>query len=101
MLQFFEDFAKVNKPAEASEEAHAEDAQDNQQGNQQSTLQADITFDDVKKYFDKMKEELINEMKQASLPAQDAGSVNNNLKEDENNASNTDLSNNQHDSSES
>lgn len=91
MLKFFNDYEKVNKPESAPQEKQgAAAAQESAQGNLKPETVPAMTADDVKSYFDAMKESLISEIKEQIISYQTKSDQNTNGGGD--NASNTDLS---------
>lgn len=84
-LKFFADYDKVNKPVTTDQDGTV-------QGTAPVTVPETMTVDDMKAYFDSMKESLINEIKEqmkASVPETNI----NTEKEGDINAGNTDLLN--------
>ena len=91
MLKFFNDYEKLNKPESAPQEPQgAADSQESVQGTLKPETVPAMTVDDVKSYFDAMKESLISEIKEQMTSYQTKSDQNTNG--GENNASNTDLS---------
>lgn len=90
MLKFFNDYDKVNKVDPNQSAPAASSEQDpTPAGLKPETVPA-MTVDDVKSYFDAMKESLLSELKEQMAAYQTSSDANNNGGED--NASSTDLS---------
>lgn len=91
MLKFFNDYDKVNKPDPKAQPAQeAAGSQEAAQGTLKPETVPAMTVDDVKSYFDAMKESLISEIKEQMTSYQTKSDQNTNG--GENNASNPDLS---------
>lgn len=94
MLKFFNDYEKVNKPEPAPQESQgAAVAQESSSINLKPETVPAMTVDDVKSYFDAMKESLISEIKEQMLSYQTKSdaNINTNSNGGEGDASNTDL----------
>lgn len=91
MLKFFNDYDKVNKVDSTQPTPTASSNQDPTPAGLKPEAVPAMTVDDVKSYFDAMKESLLSELKEQMAAYQTSSDTNNNGGED--NASNTDLSN--------